>query len=151
VVYDQKFRRHDYCFHIAAMNPSHDFRNIGARPMASADSSRWTYFQMPAPSDEMIRKVLTTTVAKLDHEDADPYLLSTIIKIGNDLRNFSREGKLPDFWTLRQEIKVARMAPYFGLIKAYEHAYLDYVDANTRDLCMTAIRSHVPSGPDWAN
>jgi hypothetical protein len=151
VVYDNKFKRHDYCFHLGAMNPSHDYRNIGAKPMASADSSRWTFMHMPNPSAEMIRKVLTATVERLDGEVPDPHLVTTIINIGEDLRNMSREGKLPDFWTLRQEVKVARMAPFFGLLGAYNAAYLDYVDANTRELCETAIRSRMPSGPEWAS
>ena len=99
----------------------------------------------------MIRKVLTTTVERLDHEVPDAFLITTIIKIGEDLRAMSREGKLPDFWTLRQEVKVARMAPFFGLKGAYAAAYLDYVDQNTRELCETAIRSHMPSGPTWAD
>ena len=151
VVYGNTYKRHDYCFHMAAMNPSHDFRNIGAKPMASADSSRYVFMHMPNPKPEMIRKVLTTTVERLDREIPDPFLVTTIINIGEDLRAMSRDGKLPDFWTLRQEVKVARMAPFFGLLGAYNAAYLDYVDQNTRDLCETAIRSHMPSGPDWAN
>lgn len=150
-VYGHTYRRHDYCFHLAALNPAHDFRNIGAKPMASADSSRYVFHNMPNPSPEMIRKVLTATVERLDHEVPDPHLITTIINIGEDLRALSREGKLPDFWTLRQEVKVVRMAPFFGLKGAYACAYLDYVDQNTRELCETAIRSHTPSGPEWAN
>ena len=150
-VYGNTYKRHDYCFHVAALNPSHDFRNIGAKPMASADSSRYVFHHMPNPSPEMIRKVLTTTVERLDHEVPDPHLITTIINIGEDLRAMSREGKLPDFWTLRQEVKVARIAPFFGLKGAYGAAYLDYVDTNVRELCETAIRSHLPSGPSWAD
>ena len=150
VVYDRKFKRNDYCFHLGAMNPAHDFRNIGAKPLASADSSRMVFMHMPNPSPETIRKVLTTTVENLDQEVPDSFMISTIIKIGEDLRQASRDGKLPDFWTLRQEVKVARMVPYFGLTGAYAAAYLDYVDPNTKELCEEFIRSHMPSGPDWA-
>ena len=49
-VYGNTYRRHDYCFHLAALNPAHDFRNIGAKPMASADSSRYVFHHMPNPS-----------------------------------------------------------------------------------------------------
>jgi MoxR-like ATPase len=150
-VYGNTYRRHDYCFHMAALNPAHDFRNIGAKPMASADSGRYVFHHMPNPSPDMIRKVLNATVERLDHVLPDPLLVTTIINIGEDLRAMSRDGKLPDFWTLRQEVKVARIAPFFGLKGAYDAAYLDYVDKNTRELCETSIRSHMPSGPDWAN
>jgi len=150
VVYDRKFKRNDYCFHIGAMNPAHDFRNIGAKPLASADSSRMVFMKMPNPSPDMIRKILTSTVESLDQEVPDPFMISTIIKIGEDLRQASRDGKLPDFWTLRQEVKVARMVPYYGLTGAYAAAYLDYCDQNTKELCEEFIRSHMPSGPDWA-
>ena len=151
VIDSHRFRRHDYCFHLSAINPAHDFRNIGARPMASADSSRWTFHQMKTPSADMIRKVLTTTVNRLDGEDPDAYMVTTMIKIGDDLRAASRDGRLPDFWTLRQDVKVARMAPYWGLMTAYASAYTDFVDTATKELIETSVRSHMPSGVDWAD
>jgi len=153
VVNGHSFQRHDYCFHMAAINPSHDFRNIGAKPMASADSSRWTFHKMPNPDEAMIRKVLVGSVERLDKETPDPFLLTTIIKIGQDLRNASREGRLPDFWTLRQETMVTRLAPWMGLRDAYASVYLDYVDDATKELCESFINSHIPSGasvPEWA-
>lgn len=151
VIDSHRFYRHDYCFHLSAINPAHDFRNIGARPMASADSSRWTFHQMTTPSAEMIRKVLTTTVRGLDGEEPDAFLITTMIKIGDDLRAASRDGRLPDFWTLRQDVKVARMVPYFGLMAAYATCYTDFTDTATKELMETCIRSHTPSGVEWAD
>ena len=158
-VFKERFIRHDYCFHVGAMNPHYDFRNIGTRPLASPDSSRWCYKEMPNPSKEQMKQIVTSTLTKLDGaenlkvglpKEPNPRMIETVLRIGEDLREASRQGTLPDFWTLRQEIKVARLVPYFGLKGAYDRAYLHYVDPQVRELVYTSINSHVPSGVDWS-
>jgi hypothetical protein len=150
IVYKQKFMRHDYCFHAMAINPHWDFRNIGTKPLASADSRRLSFKWMPNPDNDQLRQIITHTVKKVDDVDIDRKLLDIIIKIGNDLREMSKNGTLPDFWTVAQEIKVARLIEDFGIEGAYSRAYFDYIDPEDARPAMKAIKSHVPYGTDWA-
>lgn len=148
-VYKERFLRHDYCFHAMAINPHWDFRNIGAKPLASADSRRLAFMWMPNPDNEQLRAIITQTVKKLDDVTIDKKLLTIIIKIGEDLRQMSKLGTLPDFWTVSQEIKVARLVEDFGLEGAYRRAYFNYIDPQDAAPAMKAIKSHVPYGSDW--
>jgi len=149
-VYNETFRRHDYQFHVMAINPHWDFRNIGAKPLAAADSRRLAFFWMADPSDDMKRSILTSSLAKLDGTVLDRAVLKAIMEAGKDLRQMAKDQLLPDFWTLSQEIKVARLVDDFGLEGAYRRAYFNYVDPQTTEQAMTAIRSHIPYGVDWS-
>lgn len=149
-VYKENFQRHDYCFHIMAMNPHWDFRNIGTRPLASADSRRLSFMWMPNPDDNMLRTIITKTVEKQDNITPDKALVDVVIKIGNDLRRMSKDGTLPDFWTVAQEIKVVRLVDDFGLEGAYRRAYFNYIAPEDAAPAMAAIKSHIPYGSDWA-
>lgn len=149
-VYKEEILRHDYHFHFQAINPHWDFRNIGAKPLASADSRRMSFFWMPNPDKAMMKKIITQTVQKLDGEAPPKELVDLIVKIGEDLREMSKEGTLPDFWTVSQEIKVARLVDDFGLEGAYRRAYFNYIDPQDAEPAMASIKSHVPYGSDWA-
>ncbi len=149
-VYGNNFYRHDYCFHLGAMNPAHDFRNLNAKPFASANSSRWSWKEVPNPTEEQVRGIIARSFEKLEGRPIDKNHLNVIVKIGEDLREASRQGELPDFWTLRQELKVARLIPYFGVQGAYDRAYFFYADPATRALGEKVITSIVPPGADWA-
>jgi len=149
IVYKERFRRHDYCFHAMAMNPHWDFRNIGTKPLASADSRRLAFFWMPNPDEKMLRQIISSTVERLDGVEPDKKLLDVMIKIGNDLRNMSKEGTLPDFWTVSQEIKVARLVDDFGLEGAYKRAYFNYISPDDAEAALGAIKSHIPYGADF--
>lgn len=150
VVYKNRFIRHDYCFHAMAMNPHWDFRNIGAKPLASADSRRLSFFWMPNPDDAMLRQIISNTVERLDGVAPEAALLDILIRIGNDLRQMSKDGTLPDFWTVSQEIKVARLVDDFGIEGAYRRAYFNYIDPNDAEAAMGAIKSHIPYASDWS-
>lgn len=150
VVYKERFLRHDYCFHAMAMNPHWDFRNIGAKPLASADSRRLAFFWMPNPDEPMLRQIISTTVERLDGVAPAQDLLDVIIKIGADLRQMSKDQTLPDFWTVAQEIKVTRLVEDFGIEGAYRRAYFDYIDPADAEAAMGAIKSHVPYGGRWS-
>jgi len=149
-VYKEEYKRHDYCFHAMAINPHWDFRNIGAKPLASADSRRLSFMWMPNPSTSQLREIISNTVLKLDGEAPPKALLDIIIKIGEDLRRMSKEGTLPDFWTVSQEIKVARLVDDFGIEGAYRRAYFNYIAPEDAESAMASIKSHVPYGSDWA-
>jgi hypothetical protein len=150
IVYKERFKRHDYCFHAMAMNPHWDFRNIGTKPLASADSRRLSFFWMPNPDEKMLRTIISTTVERLTKVAPDKKVLDVMIKIGNDLRNMSKEGTLPDFWTVAQEIKVALLVEDFGLEGAYRRAYFNHISPDDAEAAMGAIKSHTPYGVDWA-
>jgi AAA domain (dynein-related subfamily) len=150
VVYKQRFVRHDYCFHAMAMNPHWDFRNIGTKPLASADSRRLSFFWMPNPDKDMLRQIISTSVERLDGVAPEDALLDVLVKIGDDLRDMSKQGTLPDFWTVSQEIKVARLVEDFGIEGAYRRAYFNYIDPNDAEAAMGAIKSHIPYGSSWA-
>lgn len=149
VIYRERFRRHDYCFHIMAINPHWDFRNIGTKPLASADSRRLSFFWMPHPDKDMLRTIISTTVEKTDGAKPDAKLVTLIIKIGEDLRQMAKEGTLPDTWTVSQDVKVARLVEDFGLEGAYRRAYFNYIDPQDAEPAMAAIKSHVPYGSEW--
>lgn len=147
IVAGEKFRRHDYCFHIMAMNPHYDFRNIGAKPMASADSRRLSFHFVSPPNDEQIKQILTRAIKTLDKgASIDPEVMKIIIAAGRDLRQMVKDNLLPDFWTTSQEVKVARLVPDFGILGAYRRAYFNYIDPQTTEVAMRAIESHIPSG-----
>lgn len=149
VVYKERYLRHDYCFHAMAMNPHWDFRNIGARPLASADSRRLSFFWMPNPTKDMMKQIIMESVEKLDGVAPDKALVDIIIKIGDDLRQLSADQQLPDFWTIAQEIKVCRLVDDFGLEGAYKRAYFNYISPEDASSGLSAIKSHIPYGSQW--
>ena len=149
-VYDMPFRRHEYCFHISTMNPAWDYRNIGAKTLASADTRRLSFKWMPEPDAKMMKTIITQTVKKVDDEALPKEVVDTIIKINRDLRELAKQGKLPDPWTLSQDVKVARLTQDYGLEAAYRRAYFDHVEPATAEIALGAVKSHIPYGSDWA-
>ena len=149
-VYKEKYMRHDYCFHIMAINPHWDFRNIGTKPLASADSRRLSFHWMPNPDASMAKEIISSTIKKLDGKAPERKLVTLIVKISQDLNEMSQQGTLPDFWTLSQDIKVARLVEDFGLEGAYRRAYFNYIDPQDAEPAMAAIKGHVPYGSEWA-
>lgn len=149
-VYNEPFMRNDYQFHVMAINPHWDFRNIGAKPLAAADSRRLAFFWMSDPSDDMKREIITKSLDKLDGTVLNPAVLKAIMEAGKDLRQMAKDQELPDFWTLSQEIKVARLVEDFGLEGAYRRAYFNYIDPQTTETAMNMIKSHIPYGSDWS-
>jgi hypothetical protein len=158
VVYHHRFRRHDYCFPIMAMNPDYDFRNIGAKPLAGADARRLVFHWMTHPSDDQIRAIILRNVkqlnslhdAKTDDDIVPTSVMNVIIESHKDLVQLSVDGKLPSFWTVSQDVKVARLVPDFGLVGAYMRAYFNYIDPKLAAVPLGLIRGHIPYGSPWA-
>lgn len=146
VIYDQRFQRHDYCFHLTAINPAYDFRNIGAKEIASADVRRLSYHFMPMPDKATARAIIMEAVKRLDDEALPPAVADAILKVADDLRESSKQGKLPHHWTLSQDVKVARLALDFDLETAYRVAYFDYIDPQTAETHMQMVKSIIPAG-----
>jgi hypothetical protein len=149
-VYDVGFKRHEYCFHLSTMNPAWDYRNIGAKTLASADTRRLSFKWMPEPDKEMMDTIVTETVKKVDGITLDKAVRRVILKIHDDLREMGKQGKLPDPWTLSQDVKVARLVEDYGLEAAYRRAYFDHVEPASAEIALSAIKHHIPYGSDWA-
>ncbi len=145
-LFGKTYRRHDYCFHVLAMNPAHDFRNLGAKELASADVRRMHFKHMPLPDDETQKAIIKETLKRLDDQVLPESVVDTIVRISKDMREASRQGKIPHHWTISQDVKVARLAVYFGLARCYRAAYLDYIDPDTAKATESLIASCIPSG-----
>lgn len=145
-LYGQNFIRHDYCFHLTAINPAYDFRNIGAKELASADVRRLSYHFMPTPDVKTSKAIIIEAVRRVDDEVLSSATVDAILKISEDLKESSKQGKLPHHWTLSQDVKVARLAVDFDLVSAYRIAYFDFVDPQTSEMHLTMIKSSIPAG-----
>lgn len=146
VIYGEHFLRHDYCFHLTAINPAWDFRNIGAKELASADVRRLSYHYMPKPDKKTAKAIILEAVQRMDGETLPGATVDAILKVSEDLQESSKQGKLPHHWTLSQDVKVARLALDFFLEDAYRAAYFDYIDPQTAEVSMNLIKSIIPSG-----
>lgn len=145
-VYGETFQRHDYCFHCLAINPPWDYRNIGAKELASADIRRLSYHYMPLPDKATAKAIIVEAIKRIDGKALPTAKLDAIMKIADDLKEMAKQGKIPHHWTLSQDVKVARFALYFGLERAYRSAYFDYIDPETSAVAMSMIKSMIPSG-----
>lgn len=145
-IYGHRFRRHDYCFHHMAINPSWDYRNIGAKEMASADVRRLTFHWMNMPDRATCAGIIGKALDKMDGEKLTSVQLKALLDVSEDLREMVKQGKLPHHWTLSQDIKVARLAIDWPLIDAYKIAYLDYLDPQTASVAESTIKSRLPFG-----
>jgi ABC-type dipeptide/oligopeptide/nickel transport system ATPase component len=146
VVYGQGFDRNDYCFHLVAMNPAHDYRNIGAKEMASADVRRMSYFNVPKPTPDQMKSIIKTNVDKIDGVDLPMSVINVIVSIAEDLQEAAKQAKIPHHWTLSQDIKVARLALDWTLDEAYKIAYFDYIDPKQAEVVMKMIATKIPKG-----
>ena len=142
-IYREVFWRHDYCFHLMAVNPDWDFRNIGAKPLSDADTSRLSFMWMPQPDEKLLRKIIAGSVAKISGHEMDPDKLEQILAIGKDMRASSEQGTLSRSWTPRQEVKVGLLARYYPLDIAYRRALLDFISPAEQEVALTFIKSHI--------
>ena len=144
-VYDQLYYRHPYHFHLMAMNPAWDFRNIGTKTMASADTRRLSFFEVAQPDQETSKAIIKRAV-----DDVAPEVLQCIVQVSDELKEAGRQGTIPDAWSIAQDIKVANLAADYGLTEAYKRAYLFAIDPDQRANALKLIASRIPYGVDWA-
>jgi len=146
--YDQHYNRHTDCFHIAAINPSHDPLNIGAKELASADVRRLSFHFMPVV-DKATQKVIINEALKRIHSAAiSGATLDTILKISDDLKEMVKQGKLPHHWPLSQDLKVAILSLHLPLLDAYKATYFDYIDPQIAEVALGTIKTMIPFGVD---
>lgn len=146
IVYDKIFRRHDYCFPFVAINPSWDFKNIGAREMASADVRRMSYFYMPMPDADMQKRIIKAAVKKINDYEIPLSVVEVIVKASQTLQKMASENKIAHHWTLAQDIKVAQFSQDWTLEEAYKMAYFYYAEPTSAAVALATIKTYFPSG-----
>lgn len=146
VVYDQTFHRHEFCFPITAMNPAHDFKNIGARELASADVRRLSFHKMPLPDLDMRKRIVRTTIFKVNGVELELSVLDVIMKISDDLHQMAKDNRIAHHWTLAHDIKVAQFSIDWTLEEAYKLAYLDYCEPQAAAVTLANIKTRIPAG-----
>lgn len=145
-LFGNTYTRDPFHFHLLAINPSWDARNIGAKELASADVRRLKYHKMPYPDEEMQKGIIRETLKKLADEALPTATITAIIKASADLREMSRQGKIPHHWTISQDVAVALLSLDMTLEEAYNTAYFDYIDPATASTAMQTIRNRFPNG-----
>jgi hypothetical protein len=141
-VLDHRIKRHDYCFHLTAMNPSWDYRNIGARELADPDTSRLAFMEVTVPPDDVASDIIVRRCEELDGFTPDASTVRAILKTSRDIRELAYNNQFPYSWGMRQMIKVARFSRGVPIMAAYHLAYLAYASPEIRDLVKPLIKSN---------
>lgn len=131
--------RHKYCRLGMAINPSWDSRNIGAQPLADADSNRLSHIFVDFPGEKIERNILTNR-CKADNYELPEATLDKIMKVATQLREMGQAEDLPVTWGIRQQIKVARATEYFDLEDCYRMAATDNLEPEIADTILNVVR-----------
>lgn len=138
--------RHKYCRMGMAINPSWDSRNIGAEPLADADSNRLAHIFVDFPGEPIERNILKNR-CKSDGYALPDELLDQIMGVAKSLREMSQQEDLPFTWGIRQQIKVARATEYFDLEDCYKMAATDNLEPEVAEVVLNTVRmKSSPSG-----
>lgn len=137
--------RHEYCRMGMAINPSWDSRNIGAEPLADADSNRLAHIFVDFPAESIERSILNNR-CKTDGYDLPDSTLNEIMEIAKTLRTMSQEEDLPITWGIRQQIKVARATEYFDLEDCYKMAATDNLEPEVAEMVLLTVRAKTGGG-----
>lgn len=131
------------CYIGLANNPSWDIRNIGTRPLAAADVSRLTHFELGLPPEILEREIMKTWC------EGDGYKISSdtvdlIMKIAADLRAAAANNTLDTIsWGVREQIQVARLTRWFTIEKSYRRAVADVLEPEKREMIMRVVSDHI--------
>jgi MoxR-like ATPase len=137
--------RNDGCYLGMAMNPSFDYRNIGANPMADADNSRLLHLEVPLPPETVEREIVKSRLMVKDGWEIPDKLLDSVVAIARTLREMSHNNEVPFSWGIRVQIKVARLLHWFDFHDAYLMAMGSSVDEETRDKVISVVKANTPS------
>lgn len=134
-----KVERDPYSFLGLTQNPpSPLYPNV--EPMAWADSSRVTPIRVHMPTDAVERQIISARCAEDDYE-ISVATLDKIMQVATDLRALARDGALPMFWGIRDQIKVARKTKRYSLEKAFRRAVVDGMEDEVAEIIMGVVRS----------
>lgn len=131
----------EFAFQIIAQNPSHDFRNIGTKQMASADMDRLTVKKVPLPTEAIERSIIMRW-CELDGFELPESQLSQLINISADIREASTQNRVPFTWGVRQTVKVGRLLEDYDMIEAFDAAILDFHEDGVAETVYKFIRDH---------
>ncbi len=141
----EQIKRNDSCFLGLAMNPAHDYRNIGTNQLADADNSRLFHLETPLPPEDAERAIIKARLKSKDNWEIPNKILDPVMAIAKTLRKMSKEGEVPFSWGIRVQIKVARSLRWFDFNDSYLIAMGSSVDEETRQKIMAVVRANTPN------
>jgi hypothetical protein len=137
-------KRANYSFPVLTQNPSWDMRNIGTNTQAAADVSRGMFLKTEMPPEALLIHIMSERCKALDGgEVPNEKVLKQIYDIGQDIRALAVDHVYPYTWGTREYIKVARLAVWYDLERAFKFAALNAVDPEVTLLVERAIRDRV--------
>lgn len=134
--------KHDYRFLVAAMNPSHDERNIGTKPLSAPDYERLVKIAVDLPPPNIEREIIKTHCRNAKY-DLPEHTLDKIMQIADDLRRMSKDTTIPVAWGVRPQIMVALRTQTYSLKKAYRRVATDGFEESVADLVLASVESIV--------
>lgn len=138
--------RHKYCRMGMAINPSWDSRNIGAEPLADADSNRLSHIFVDFPNESIERNIIKNR-CKMEGYQIPDGLVDKVMSIAKTLRDMSEAEDLPITWGIRQQIKVARATEYFEIEDCYKMAATDNLEPEVSEMILNVVRAKAdPNG-----
>lgn len=146
LIENRAFQRNDYCFFGMAMNPSYDYRNLGTKELADADTNRLSFLDVQPAPDPVERHIMRTYCKTLDNYDISEETIDLLMKIAADIRELEESNQYPGTWATRQMIKVARKTRWYDIRDAFAVSALNNMPQEVRDLVGQAITTHV--GPE---
>lgn len=135
--------RHRDCSFYMAMNPAWSPLNIGTNTIGDADARRMLHLYLDLPPENIEKQIIIERCIALNGYDPSPHL-TNIMKIAADIRRMAADGEIPITWGTANQIKVARLMQWFGPMKAYRAAVLDYLDPAVATQIANAINSVYP-------
>jgi hypothetical protein len=139
---NRRYPRNEFCFHLLAMNPSHDMRNIGTNELADADSNRLSFLYVARAPEAIERHLIRTYCLELDDYEIPEETLDILMKVSEDIVAASKTNAYPGTWATRQQIKVARKTRRYPIHEAYKIAALNQYDDEVRTLILQSVQSH---------
>ena len=133
-------RQHEDCFHLLAINPAWDARNLGTRELADADVSRLKFMQVAEPSEDVIRDIVIGRLAANDLT-VTPEDLNRMMLVRKDIKQMIVQSAIPFSWSIRQDVKVAEELVYFSGVTAYKRVLGDYLTPIAAGALNEAVKS----------
>lgn len=135
-------KKHNWRFLMTAMNPAHDERYIGTKPLAAPDFERMLKIAVDLPPENIEREIIRMHCknAKFDISES---ILDKIMQIAGDLRRMSKDGTIPVAWGIRPQIMVALRTQTYSLKKAYRRVATDGFEETVADLVLASVESIV--------
>lgn len=140
-------KRHDDCYIGLAMNPAHDSRNSGVRPIADADARRLMHISVPMPEPEIEKAIIKKRCGHDGYAISDEYI-EKVMKISDDIRELVHNDTLPITWGIAPNLKVARLLKWVDFITAYRMATGDFLEEQAQELLLNVVRTHIAPPPD---